>query len=143
MARKLTEQELQLLDKLYNDKELQFRGFIRKFKIANTYEPKYKIGDFVKVTDDTFTYICGERIRDLNAKVTDINWWLNDKGEEFVQYELEILDQKGRDHFACAEESINGQWQKRRITGTSDTNVNHFKKLDTPDSTSLSLEDCR
>ena len=142
MSRKLTKEEVELLKKLQEDKDLNFRGFIRQFIICNTYEPKYKVGDFVKVTDTNYCYIHGERINGLNAKVTAINWWVRDKGQEFVQYELEILDQNGKDHFACAEESIYGYYQPRHIDGPSDTNVNHFKNVKSSDSSSLTAEEC-
>ena len=143
MSRQLTNEELQLLKQMQADKDLQLKGLIRQFIIANTYEPKYRVGDYVKVTDDSYAYICGERIKGLNAKITEINWWLRDKGQEFVQYELEILDQNGKNHFSCAEESIHGYYEKRHIDGLSNTNINVFKNVKTTDSISLSLDDCQ
>lgn len=142
MSRKLTKEEVELLQKLYNDTSLEGRGAIRRFIIRNTYEPKYKVGDFVKVTEDCYSYICGERIKGLNAKVKEINWWLNDKGEECVQYELEVLDQNGKDHLAVAEESIHGYYEKRHIDGPSDTNINFFKNVKSSDSISLTVKEC-
>lgn len=140
MSRKLTKEEIELLQKLYNDETLKAKGYIRRFIIRNTYEPKCKVGDFVKVTDTTLTYICGERINGLNAKIIDINWLIGPaikKGEECIQYELEILDQDGKDHFACAEESIHGKYTERHIDCASDTNINTFKNVKKNDSISL------
>ena len=137
-ARKLNKQELELLTKLYGDETLCGRGAIRKFIIRNTYEPKYKVGDYVKITDETYTYIWGNRIVNVNAKITEINWWLNDKGSEFVQYGCVAYDQFGKDHYLVAQESINGSYQRSHIVCASDTDQNTFeKKTKVSDSCSL------
>lgn len=128
MARTLNKKEKELLERLYSDKELNGRGFIRKFIIRNTYEPKYKVGDFVKITDDSYHYIWGNRIVNVKAKVVNIDWWLNDKGQECVQYECVALDQDGKEITLFAEESINGNYQKRHITGRCKDNNNVFAK---------------
>lgn len=136
MSRKLTNEELEFLENLQHNNELYARGFIRKFIIRNTYEPKYKVGDFVKVTDDTSSYICGERIKELNAKIVDITWFLGSiirKDEECVQYELEVFDQDDKSHIAFAKESITGKYEKRHIVGYSDTCKNTFKNVDAHD----------
>lgn len=126
--RKLRKREIEFLQKLYNDKELECRGCIRKFLLRHTYTPKYKVGDYVKITDDTYSYIWGCRIRNVNAKIVDIAWWLNDKGEEKVQYECICYDQFNKDHTLYAEESIHGYYEKRHITGRSKTDKNTFEK---------------
>lgn len=138
MSRKLTDKEIAFLENLQHDSELFARGFIRKFIVRNSYEPKYKIGDFVKVTDDTSTYICGERIKELNAVITNIDWMIGpaiSKDDECVQYELEVLDQNCKSHVAFAEESFTGKYEKRRIVGYSDTYKNTFKNVKTKDMT--------
>lgn len=140
--RKLTKEELELLKKFQEDNELSAKGLIRQFIIRNTYEPKFKVGDFVKVTEECNSYICGKRIKGLNAKVKAINWWLREAGKEFVQYELEVLDQDGKDHFACAEESIHGYYTERHIDGPSDTNINIFKNTKLSDGITLTAEEC-
>ena len=128
--RKLTQEEVELLKKLYADKELRFRGYLRQFIICNTYEPKYKVGDFVKVTDTSRTFICGQRINNLNARVVKIGWVTQDKDREYLTYELAVLDQHGREHCAFAEEPIGNAVPPyalgRFITGKSDTATNNF-----------------
>lgn len=126
--RELTKQEIEFLTKLYKDKDLEYRGCIRKFILRHTYKPKYKVGDFVKITDDSFSYIWGCRIVNVKCEIKAINWWLNDKGQEFIQYECEAIDQFDNDHLVIAEESINGQYQKRHITGVCKDNKNVFEK---------------
>lgn len=128
MARTLNEKEKELLEKLYSDKELSGRGSIRKFIIRNTYQPKYKIGDFVTITDNNNHFIWGNRIINVKAKIVEIDWWLNDKDEEYVQYECIALDQDGGEFTLFAEESIHGHYQSRRITGTCKDNKNIFEK---------------
>ena len=125
--------------KLYDNQELQGRGLIRKFIIRNTYEPKYKVGDYVKVTDDTRCYILGNRIVNVNARVDEISWWLNDKGKECIHYDLYAIDQFGKDHFLCAEESIDGSYQARRIVGKSKTDKNTFKTKCNYDSCEMTI----
>lgn len=126
--RKLTQQELDLLNKLYQDKELSFRGSIREFIIRNTYEPKYKVGDYVKVTS-LGSYIWGNPVIEVNAEIKEILWFLDEKGKEQITYGMYAYDQDGKDHYICAEENIkNGQSQSRLIIGKSDTNMNYFKK---------------
>ena len=135
--RKLTQEEVELLKKLYNDEELRFRGDIRQFIICNTYEPKYKVGDFVKVTDTSRVFICGQRVNNLNARVVKIGWATREKDGEYITYELAVLDQHGREHCAFAEEPI-GKAVKpyvldRFITGKSDTDINNFADTDKSD----------
>lgn len=126
--RKLKKKEIELLTKLKEDNDLSGRGHLRAFIIRNTYEPKYKVGDYVKVTDNTYSYIWGNRIVNVNAEITEIKWWLQEKGKEFVQYSCIAYDQDGKDYFLCAEESIDGSYQSRHITGRSRTNKNKFEK---------------
>lgn len=128
MNRQLSKEEIELLTKLKLDTTLEGRGLLRQFILRNTYIPKYKIGDFVKVTDDTYTYIWGCRIRDVNMKITNIDWCIREKGNEFIQYEGYAIDQFGQKHFLCTEESLDGRFQQRRITGISDTDKNNFEK---------------
>ena len=127
--RKLTQEEVELLKKLYNDEELRFRGDIRQFIICNTYEPKYKVGDFVKVTDTSRVFICGQRVKNLNARVVKIGWATREKDGEYITYELAVLDQYGREHCAFAEEPIGKAVKQyvldRFITGKSDTDRNN------------------
>lgn len=130
--RKLTQEEKAFLDKLYNDKELGFRGLLRRFVLGNTYEPKYKVGDYVKITDNTSTYICGTRIKNLNARITEVSWIIGSvvaKGEEHILYSCEVKDQNGKGHFACVEEPINPNYTyelKSFVIGKSDTDINNF-----------------
>ena len=136
--RKLTKRERDFLQRLYDDKDLEYRGCIRKFLIRHTYTPKHKIGDFVKITDDTFSYIWGCRIVNVKCKIDEINWWLNDKGQEYVQYCCTAIDQFGKEHLVIAEESIHGYYEKRHITGVCKDNKNVFdKKSQYSDSTSV------
>ena len=98
--------------------------------ICNTYEPKYKVGDFVKVTDTSRVFICGQRVKNLNARVVKIGWVTREKDGEYITYELAVLDQRGREHCAFAEEPIGNavpQYALERfITGKSDTDKNNF-----------------
>lgn len=126
--RKLRKREIEFLQKLYNDKELECRGCIRKFLLRHTYTPKYKVGDYVKITDDTYSYIWGCRIVNVKCKIDEVNWWLNDKGEECVQYCCTAIDQFGKDHLVCAEESLHGYYTKRHIVGKCKDNKNVFEK---------------
>ena len=128
MSKKLTKKQIEFLETLRNNKELGGRGFLRMFLIMNTYEPKHKVGDFVTITDDTFSYIYGSRIVNAKAKIVDIDWWVKEKDKEFVQYECVALDQFGKEHTLYAEESIYGYYEKRHITGRCKDNQNTFKK---------------
>lgn len=128
MSRQLTKEEIELLNKLKSDTTLEGRGLLRQFILRNTYIPKHKVGDYVKVTDDTHSYIWGCRIRNVNAKITEINWYLREKGKECVQYNCYAIDQFGREHFIVAEESLDGSYQERRIVDVSDTDKNIFEK---------------
>lgn len=126
--RKLTDAEKQFLETLYKDTSLEGRGALRCFIIRNTYEPKYKIGDFVKVSDFTGHYIYGLPVRGINMKIEEINWWLKDKGEECVQYCGTARDQYGKEFYIVAEESIHGKYTSRHVDGPSDTDMNELKK---------------
>lgn len=127
MAKKLTKKQIEMLEQLRADKEINGRGYLRMFLIRNTYEPKYKVGDFVKITD-TSSRIWGNTVIDVNARIDEINWWITDKGNECVQYCCTAYDQFGQDHLVCAEESIHGYYEKRHITGRSSTDQNVFEK---------------
>ncbi len=128
--RKLSKKEQGILEELANDTELGFRGLLRRFILGNTYKPKYKVGDYVKITDNSLTYICGERIKNLNARVVKIGWATREKDGEYITYELAVLDQYGREHCAFAEEPIGKAVKQyvldRFITGKSDTDRNNF-----------------
>lgn len=138
MSKKLTKKQVEFLEKLRNDTELNGRGLLRMFIIRNTYQPKYKVGDFVKITDDTYSYIWGCRIVNVKAKIVEIDWWVRDKGKEYVQYECELFDQFGKKHTIYAEESVHGYYEKRHITGRCKDNQNTFeKKSEYSDSCSL------
>ena len=126
--RKLTKKELEFLKKLQEDNDLQFKGLIRKFIIGNTYEPKYKLGDYVKVTEGGHHYIWGCRVVNVNCKIDEINWHLNDKGKETIQYCCTAYDQFGHDHLVIAEESIHGYSTQDFVVGRSDTDQNTFEK---------------
>ena len=128
MPRKLNKKEKGFLENLHNDQELSGRGLISKIIIRNTYQPKYKIGDCVTITDDSYSYIWGNRIVNVKAKIVDIDWWLNDKDKEYVQYECIALDQDGMEHTLFAEESIYSHFQSRRVTGKCKDNKNVFEK---------------
>ena len=127
MERKLTEQEVKMLKELYKDKELLGKGLIRQFILMNTYEPHYKVGDYVKITDLSTT-LYGNRARDIKCKITQIDFWFRDKGKEMITYEAVALDQDGHEFFMCAEESLNGTPQSRHITGRCDDNINVIEK---------------
>lgn len=124
--RKLTNEERALLETLYNDSELIGRGNIRKFLIANTYEPKYKIGDFVMITD-TSTTLHGNRAVNIKTKIEEIRYWLNDKGKETITYCGTAKDQHGNTYFMCAEESIHGKPTERHITARCTDNLNEIE----------------
>ena len=125
--RKLNNEEIKMLETLRNDKDLQFKGLLRQFIIGNTYEPKYKVGDFVLITDLSTT-IYGNRAKDIKAQITAIDYFLREKGKEYITYEAIALNEEGEDFFLCAEESINGQPQQRYISGKAEDNINHFEK---------------
>lgn len=139
MSRKLTHQEIVMLDKLYSDKSLENRGAIRRFIIRNTYEPKYKIGDCVIVSVDRGEYIYGKLIQGVKMKIEEINWWLSDKGDEHVQYCGTALEEgTNKNFYIVAEESIHGYHTQRHIDGPADNNINVFqKKNDIRQSTSV------
>lgn len=125
-----------------SDSELKGKLLLKRFVIRNTYEPKYKVGDFVKITDTSYTYVCGQRIVKLNAVITEVNWALSclDEGAEFIGYSCDILDQNGKRHFAYAQEPI-GKYcvPTCYIVGKSDTATNNFdtEKMKKGDYTSL------
>lgn len=130
MSRKLTKNEIKLLEQLRVDDELNGRGLIRQFIIVNTYEPKYKVGDYVKITCDCHEYIWGNRVVEVNAQIKEIRYWVRDKDKEFVQYICKAKDNFGYEHHLCAEESIHGYYQDRHIDGLSNTDQNTFEKKD-------------
>lgn len=127
--RKLTKEEKAFLDKLYADKELQFRGYVRQFIITNTYKPKYKIGDFVRVSVDRGEYIYGKPIHNVKMKITEILWFTDTKGKETITYCGTALE-KGTDNdfHICAEERMNGLPTNRHIIGKAEDNLNTFEK---------------
>lgn len=127
MERKLTAEEVKTLETLYKDDGLIFKGLIRRFILANTYEPKYKVGDYVLITDRS-TQIYGNRAINIKCKITELHYWLQDKGKECITYSAIALDESGNDYFLCAEESINGEPQQRYISGRCTDNINHFEK---------------
>ena len=137
--RKLSKKEQGILEELANDTELGFRGLLRRFILGNTYEPKYKVGDYVKITDNTSTYICGARIKNLNARITEVTWIMGSavkKGEEHILYECEVKDQNGKGHFACVEEAIDTDYTcklRSFVVGKSDTDINNFPNADKGD----------
>ena len=137
--RKLSKKEQGILEELANDTELGFRGLLRRFILGNTYEPKYRVGDYVKITDNTSTYICGARIKNLNARITEVSWIMGSsikKGEEHILYECEVKDQHGRGHFACVEEPIYPDYAcklRSFVVGKSDTDINDFTNADKGD----------
>lgn len=127
--RKLTQEEKAFLDKLYADKELQFRGYVRQFIIANTYTPKYKVGECVRVSVDRGEYIYGKPIRNVKAKINEILWWLDKKGEETITYGCTALEKGTNKEFCvCAEERMNGLPTNRHIIGKATDNLNTFEK---------------
>lgn len=130
MPRKLTKKELEFLKELSNDKELKFKGFLKRFIIGNTYKPKYKVGDYVKVYDSGH-YIYGNPCTSVNAKIVEIGYMIG-SGIELdnicVQYECVAYDQFGNDHTLFVEESVNGYYEKRHIIGLSNTDQNTFEK---------------
>ena len=124
--RKLTNEERALLKTLYKDRELIARGNIRKFLIANTYEPKYSVGDFVMITD-TSTTLHGNRAVNIKTKIEEIRFWLEDKGEELIQYSGTAKDQHGNTYCMVAEESIHGKPTQRHIVGRCTDNLNELE----------------
>ena len=127
--RKLTKEEKAFLDKLYADKELQFRGYVRQFIITNTYEPKYKVGDFVRVSVDRGEYIYGKPIRNVKAQINEILWFTNTKGKETITYSCTALEKgTNKDFCVCAEERMNGLPTNRHIIGKAEDNLNTFEK---------------
>ena len=126
----ITEKTKPYLETLYKDETLNGRGLVRQFIILNTYKPKYNIGEFVEITDETSHRVWGNRIINVKAKITEIHWFLRDKGEEHICYSAIALDQFGNDIYLCAEESIDGSFQERRITGRAKDNKNVFEKKD-------------
>lgn len=139
MNRKLTNKELELLNKLYEDTSLEGRGAIRRFIIRNTYEPKFKVGDCVVVSVDHGEYIYGKLIQGVKMKIEEIEWWLSDKGQECVQYCGTALEEgTDRDFYIVAEESIHGKHTCRHVDGSADNNINTFvKKTDIRQSTTI------
>lgn len=128
--RKLTQKEIDVLNKLVDDKELMGQGFIKRFIIRNTYEPKHKVGEFVKITCPG-CYIWGQPVKNVNGKIVNIEWCIgtaNAVSEICVQYEVEVIDQDGREHTEYVEESVHGYFTPRRIEGLSDTDMNYFQK---------------
>ena len=127
--RKLTQEEKAFLNKLYEDRGLIFNRYVRMFIVANTYEPKYKVGDFVRVSVDRGEYIYGKPIRNVKAQINEILWWLDKKGEEHITYSCTALE-KGtdKDFCVCAEERMNGLPTNRHIIGKAEDNLNTFEK---------------
>jgi len=127
--RKLTKEEKAFLDKLYADKELQFRGYVRQFIITNTYEPKYKVGDFVRVSVDRGEYIYGKPIRDVKAQIYEILWFTDTKGAETITYGCTALEKGTKNDFHIfVEERIDGTPTPRHIIGKATDNLNTFEK---------------
>ena len=129
MKRKLTTEEIELLNQLANDKDLACKWFLERYIIRNTYEPKYKVNDYVKITDDTYSYIYGNRITNVNAKIVGISWMLGSLVDNTcVLYECHALDQDNKSHTIFATEDVNGHYSKTHITGRSMTDKNFFEK---------------
>ena len=127
--RKLTKEEKAFLDKLYADKELQFRGYVRQFIITNTYEPKYKVGECVRVTIDRGEYIYGKPIKNVKAKITEILFFTEAKGKECITYVGTALEKGTKNDFqVCAEERVDGTPTNRHIIGKAEDNLNTFEK---------------
>ena len=127
--RKLTKEEKAFLDKLYADKELQFRGYVRQFIITNTYTPKYKIGECVRVSVDRGEYIYGKPIRNVKMKITKMLWFTDTKGKETITYCGTALEKgTNNDFHICAEERIDGTPTNRHIIGKAEDNLNTFEK---------------
>lgn len=68
---KLTKSEIEQLEKIVNKENLIGRKELDWFVWANTTQPKYKVGDAVKVTERGHK-ICGEQVIDWNAKITKV-----------------------------------------------------------------------
>ena len=127
--RKLSKKEQGILQNLMSDNELKGRLLLKRYVIRNTYEPKYKVGDFVKITDTSSSHICGVRVNNLNAVITEVLWILNTVEEdyEFIGYKCDVLDQDGKKHFAYVQEPIGKLCKPRAyIVGKSNTATNNF-----------------
>ena len=123
--RKLTNQELKTLKSLMNDSELKGKGFLNSFILRNTYEPKYKLGDYVVFTE-LGSVIKGNRVRDFNGQITKISYCVSPmlQGEEYIQYEIYAKDQNGEKYFCCCEEYLNGKKGDRFISRKTNTDIN-------------------
>lgn len=129
MRRKLTKAEIDFLQNLLKDEGIKGKLLLERFLLRNTYEPKYKIGDFVSITDDTASYIWGNRIVNVNAKVVELYWSLCSTQSDYcIQYKLECIDQDNKTHTLFAEENLNGSYTQRHINGLSNTDKNVFTK---------------
>lgn len=127
--RKLTKEEKVFLDKLYADKDLCFRGYVRQFIIANTYEPKYKVGDCVRVSVDRGEYIYGKLIQNVKMRIDEILFFTDKKGEETITYCGTALEKgTNKDFCVCAEERVDGAPTNRHILGKATDNLNVFEK---------------
>lgn len=83
----MTKKQLNVLNELMQDKDFKGKGTLDWLIWRNTCTPKFKIGDYVKITD----YACriyGHQVIDFNAKVIKIMYR---HGSKEVQYELEII----------------------------------------------------
>lgn len=139
MKKTFKKAELQLLQKIANDERFHHRGFIKRFIKVNEYQPKYKVGDCVKI-DDPYSYIYGVRCIGIKAKIVEIDWCCgtaNKINEMCVQYEC-VAIVNGKEFTMFAEEMLDGSYTRRHITGKAKTNEQTLvKKSDTPSSTEL------
>lgn len=124
--KKLTQQEVDFLQELYYGKDFQNKGLLREFIICNTYEPQYKKGDYVKVTNRQ-TMVYGLQVKEFNAKVIDSAIVAKHKEREYVRYSLIAKINNREGILLSATHYLNGKQDKDNyITGISDTDNNQI-----------------
>lgn len=127
--RKLTDQEIATIRALINDNELKGKNYLNSYILLNTYEPKYKIGDFVKFSCYR-EFIYGNEIINFKGKIEKINYCVSPmfKGEEHIQYEI-IAKTENSENFTCyCEEYLNGKKADRFIIEKTDSDINKIER---------------
>lgn len=127
--RKLTKQEITTLKALISDKELKGKNYLNSYILLNTYEPKYKEGDYVKFSCYR-EFIYGNEIINFKGKITKIFYCISPmfKGEEHIQYEIIAKDQNGNEFTNFCEEYINGKKADRFIIEKTDSDINKIDR---------------
>ena len=82
----MKKQDLKMLERLMNDKDIKGKKSLERFIWLNTVPPKYEVGELVKVTDSSRT-INGSRVIDWIGRVEKITTVV---GELKYTYQIKV-----------------------------------------------------